>query len=313
LLQLLGGTDHVFEAALSEAQLTTYNRHHVSKPASAEEAEEIVLAALAAGEKVLVVMNTVKKAQLWFEWAAERVPEVAAMLIHSRFKRRDRAALEKLLQNTYNAGQGPCLVIATQVVEVSLDISFDRMVTEAAPLDALVQRFGRINRKRSFEALGTLKPVHVLPPAEKTLPYQAEIVQRSYEVLPDNGPFEEKNLQHLLDTVYPALDMKSIDLYLIFREGAWQIPKLCNAKRSVLLEALEVDGACCILSSEVELYEKARRNERIMMEIPVNRKSLYSIGQDLPRAETGSRPFIVEDTMYDSKRGLQLIQPDNFL
>ena len=62
-------------------------------------------------------------------------------LLHSRFILRDRERIEKTLDNAD-------LLVGTQAVEVSLDINFDCLFSEPAPIDALIQRFGRINRKR---------------------------------------------------------------------------------------------------------------------------------------------------------------------
>ena len=100
------------------------------------------------------------------------------MLIHSRFRRGDRVELETRLKRQFNGdgskefGDGlcPCLVVSTQVVEVSLDISFDRIITQCAPLDSLIQRFGRVNRKRSKDTIGKYKPVHIIAPHDKVLP-----------------------------------------------------------------------------------------------------------------------------------------------
>jgi len=86
------------------------------------------------------------------------------MLIHSRFKRGKRSQLESDLKNVYNESPEACLVVSTQVVEVSLDISFDMMITECAPIDALIQRFGRINRKRTQDTIGKFKPIYVITP-----------------------------------------------------------------------------------------------------------------------------------------------------
>jgi CRISPR-associated endonuclease/helicase Cas3 len=65
------------------------------------------------------------------------------LLVHSRFTLGDRAQREQK-QNI----ECQALVIATQVLEVSLDVSFDVMFTELAPADSLLQRFGRVNRHR---------------------------------------------------------------------------------------------------------------------------------------------------------------------
>lgn len=128
--------------------------HHLTDPAAVEEMQQ----RLAAGEAVLVVANNVAHALELYEalapTIAERHGEDAALLLHSRFKRSDRAAIEHRIRErfetrarngTETGGTGG-LLVATQVVEVSLDVDFDVLFTAAAPLEALLQRFGRVNR-----------------------------------------------------------------------------------------------------------------------------------------------------------------------
>ncbi len=103
---------------------------------------ELVADAARRNERVLVVVNTVGEAQELFDQFRGRFPSVPVTLLHSRFVQRDRRRKERTLR-----GISPgSVLIATQVVEVSLDISYDVLFTELAPLDALVQRMGRVNR-----------------------------------------------------------------------------------------------------------------------------------------------------------------------
>ena len=127
------------------------------------------------------------------------------MLVHSRFKRSRRAQLESDLKNVYNEFSKACLVVSTQVVEVSLDISFDLMITECAPIDALIQRFGRINRKRTKETIGKYKPIYVLAPSEnksEALPYDMDILKLTYNILPNAELMKERHVQQMIDSVY---------------------------------------------------------------------------------------------------------------
>jgi CRISPR-associated endonuclease/helicase Cas3 len=97
---------------------------------------------IAADKKVVVVCNTVSKAiRMW-----EALNEYNPLLIHSRFTLGDRAQRE----NKTNI-QHQRVVVSTQVIEVSLDVSFDVMFTELAPVDCLLQRFGRVNRHGKVE------------------------------------------------------------------------------------------------------------------------------------------------------------------
>ena len=93
----------------------------------------------------MVVCNTVKQAQNVFKELQEIVADDKAKLLHSRFILRDRERIEKELEDAN-------LLVGTQAVEVSLDIDFDCLFTEPAPIDALIQRFGRINRKGEKKA-----------------------------------------------------------------------------------------------------------------------------------------------------------------
>jgi CRISPR-associated endonuclease/helicase Cas3 len=126
---------------------------HLTDPAAVAEAS----LRLSEDQSVLIVANNVAHAQDLFEQlspiaCALRGPDTA-MLLHSRFRRRDRSRIEKAIRarfGTSTAGRVadrlPGLVVATQVVEVSLDVDFDVLFTAAAPLEALLQRFGRVNR-----------------------------------------------------------------------------------------------------------------------------------------------------------------------
>jgi CRISPR-associated endonuclease/helicase Cas3 len=92
-------------------------------------------------DSTLIVCNHVPSAQMVYDELRNKV-EGPIALLHSRFCRRDRDCIESSLQSKL-----PKVLVATQVVEVSLDIDFDRAFSDPAPIDALVQRLGRVNRR----------------------------------------------------------------------------------------------------------------------------------------------------------------------
>lgn len=321
LLSILGGAEHVYEVSLSNQTLDTFNRHQVYKIDSQDDDEinsqidSILKTAFAQNEKVLVIYNTIKKAQNAFAKFEEEYPSIPKMLIHSRFKRGDRVKLEEELTTNFNEKSEACLVVSTQVVEVSLDISFDRMITQAAPLDSLIQRFGRINRKRNENTIGKYRPVHVIAPFGNVLPYKMEILKASYDELPSNGEIlQERSLQEKINTVYPNLDMKEIDIYLIYKNGKYSRKELCDAKRAVLVEALEIESATCILEQDREEYLTAAWEERLQMEIPIGFRTIARYRNQYEQLEVGAYPFVVpqEEEAYKTF-GLQLVEHDNFL
>ncbi|WP_052688740.1 CRISPR-associated helicase/endonuclease Cas3 [Williamsia herbipolensis] len=104
--------------------------------------------ALSAGGCVAIVRNTVGRAQECARVLRERFG-TDVMLVHSRFVAQHRAALERhLVDRLGRGGDRPeCLiVVATQVIEQSLDVDFDLFVTDLAPVDLVFQRMGRLHR-----------------------------------------------------------------------------------------------------------------------------------------------------------------------
>lgn len=325
---LLGGDANTYKQLLDINELNEYDRHRVIKGKDFESTFEQIALAIKNEEKVLLIANTVAEAcaryELMKQWINEHHPEVPIMLLHSRFRRGDRFKLEKLLigkdengnpTRTFNTARGACIVVSTQVVEVSIDISFDLMVTDCAPLDALIQRFGRINRRRTAQSIGTTRPVIVLAPPYIRLPdgnldekatikaarpYDYEILKKSYEVLPE-GPIHERDLQDYLDIVYPVVVPLDVSSATIFRNGKWDIEQLLNRKGS-LVDLLSIDSVTCIIDSDIEAYRQGNRKDRMMLEITVR----YFYVQDCTQFEWGSQPFVISEEAYSSVTGLDV-------
>lgn len=96
------------------------------------------------GKKILYICNTVSKAMEVFEKAEELGlnPEI----YHSRFKYCDRIKRHMNTINKFRSFSGPVFAVTTQVAEMSLDLSADFLISELAPVPALIQRLGRLNR-----------------------------------------------------------------------------------------------------------------------------------------------------------------------
>ncbi|PZR51713.1 CRISPR-associated helicase/endonuclease Cas3 [Xylanimonas oleitrophica] len=130
---------------------------------AAEDAWQALLReALADGGCALVVRNTVGRAQDTYRELRDLYAgdgETTVMLLHSRFlasdrKRREAELVRLLGKPTAEGDPRPhrLVVVGTQVVEQSLDIDVDLLVTDLAPTDLLLQRIGRLHRHQERPA-----------------------------------------------------------------------------------------------------------------------------------------------------------------
>ncbi|HXG53723.1 MAG TPA: CRISPR-associated helicase Cas3' [candidate division Zixibacteria bacterium] len=130
--------------------------------------------------RILVVCNTVDRAVA----LCGALVDLNPVLVHSRFLDDDRTAQNNRVQAVLGQnGRGFALVLATQAVEVGLDISCDVLLTELCPVDALIQRAGRC--ARWAETPGELV-VFGLPQENGkwvAAPYDEEILQSTARTL----------------------------------------------------------------------------------------------------------------------------------
>lgn len=123
---------------------------------------------LCEGGCAAALLNTVAAAQDFYRKCRESMPDFELHLLHSRFPAGERQEREKVLlrkfgrEATRENGLRPAraLVIGTQVLEQSLDLDFDVMATQMAPVDLILQRAGRLHRhSRMDRPAGVRQPV----------------------------------------------------------------------------------------------------------------------------------------------------------
>ena len=107
--------------------------------------------AVRSGAAVAVVCNTVARAQAVSQAVAGVLSDLAPedrVLFHARFVRRERQRAEDHVLRRFGKGRpaGPAVLVGTQVIEQSLDLDIDLMLSDLAPVDLLLQRAGRLHR-----------------------------------------------------------------------------------------------------------------------------------------------------------------------
>lgn len=190
------------------------------------------------GTRSLMIVNTVKRAQMVYSALKKKKPAADIVLLHSRFRPHDREkALEKLLAVP---GEKGIIAVSTQVVEAGVDVSARLLVTDLAPWASLVQRFGRCNRKGEFNASGEARIIWIEPPSlndpKKTAPYTVEDLEyagKQLDTITDAAPvrlspvenkigytsvIRKKDLLDLFDTT-PDLAGADIDISRFIRDA----------------------------------------------------------------------------------------------
>lgn len=162
--------------------------------------------------KQFFIFNTVDRAQTFYFNLKSKFPEFKIILYHSQFTHSDRVKKENEILKLASENI-PFILVATQVIEISLDISSEIMFTEIAPPDALGQRGGRLNRKRKnghFE----MKVFE----AENNLPYDEELIDKTRKFL-KKGDLSYTDFKIWCDNVYDNRTLNKTILTKFFNES----------------------------------------------------------------------------------------------
>ena len=267
------------------------------------------------GRQYLVFCNTVRTSQSAYELISKRIGRDKVLLFHSRFKQGDRNSIERRVNN--HIAEGFTVLVATQVVEVSLDIDFDVGICEVAPMDALIQRFGRVNRAGK-------KPVDTtnlyLTSFEKNsvYVYRKDSMISTAELLREfqGKRLSEPDLVVLVDRLYTmhpwneaqeaqfrrAFDLASSKFYESCIPGTYKhwIDKVIDANQNI-----EV-----LLEDDVKEYKKYLKTSPLgggKLLVKIRAAKWMSLNTDDPKL-----PPVLSSEFYtyDKIRGLELLRPE---
>lgn len=177
--------------------------------------------ALRDGGCAAVICNTVRGAHQTYQALKAFFPPEELGLFHARFLFKDRAARERdTVRRFGKPGEGVgrphrAVLVATQVIEQSLDLDFDLMVTELAPVDLVLQRSGRLHRHpREDRPAGLREPaLWIVGPEERdglprfgggvTYVYDEHVLLRSWLALRDRETIAvPEDVSALIEAVY---------------------------------------------------------------------------------------------------------------
>lgn len=173
---------------------------------------------------ICCICNTVNAAQETYNYIKKELPDNSNLfLLHSKFTLEDRNKIEKELNGIFSKEgiekrPGSSILVSTQIIEQSLDFDFDYIFTEIAPIDLLLQRFGRLKRfgnlvRRSEEFSSEIKEATVFVPADNdfgnlSYVYYNFLLEKTLDLLNSKAMIElPDDARTLIDSVYsPVLD-----------------------------------------------------------------------------------------------------------
>lgn len=172
------------------------------------------------GKKILVITNTVKKAQSIFNKISDSSNK---KLLHSGFIKKDRAKKENEIQNDFK-NKTAVIWISTQIVEASLDIDYDILFTELATFDALVQRMGRIYRKRGRHINNCDEPnifIACSKPSDEFFIYNKDICDFTKDEMYkfNNQILTEESKQTIMNNVYDEKRIRDTSFFRDFTKA----------------------------------------------------------------------------------------------
>lgn len=169
-----------------------------------------------------IIRNTVREAQDTYEALKKEMPDTPLLLFHAQFSAERRQQLEQQCIECFgnNKEKRPqkLILVATQVVEQSLDLDFDYLVSDICPIDLLLQRAGRLWRHDDTPRPQGLEPeITILNPSNNNygdsgLIYAEIILEKTRKVLENKSSLSlPKDIPELVEQVYNEFDSTELE------------------------------------------------------------------------------------------------------
>ncbi|WP_224365806.1 CRISPR-associated helicase Cas3' [Hyalangium versicolor] len=249
--------------------------------------------AYAAGQRVLWVVNQVKRCQeVAFELESSLGREV--LCYHSRFKLEHRQERHRETVEAFRPNQPACVAVTTQVAEMSLDLDADVLITEVAPIPSLIQRLGRANRHPRPEG-AFIAQVYVYAP-KSVQPYSREQFQDTEKFLVELGStnVSQRRLTELLEQC--ASPEARADGHARFLEGGY------FALPGTLRDGDE-HSVPCVLDKDLPYIRAACERQQPIdgWVVPVPRRAIQPVEECPPWLPRYLR--VASNSQYDTRRG----------
>lgn len=279
--------------------------------------------------KILVVKNTISEAIETYQFLKGKFQNSKVNLLHSRFKLVDKKAKYGKIRE-----QEGDIWVATQMVEVSLDLDFQIIISDAAPMDSIIQRMGRCNRH------STLKNgyFYILDNYKDDIVYSQVLKEATYRLLKDEGLLTLERRNELLEKYYDDEKVKKYyasefkkaeddirDIFGVTKEGDIDGEKLIfnyepylnivdNKKQAeILFRNVEINFKV-ILEEDYEVIRDIKDKKQVYrkiqeVSIPVSRNIYNQLSSADFLKKEGKLNIIKKEAMkriwnYDNKSGL---------
>jgi CRISPR-associated endonuclease/helicase Cas3 len=327
---------NLFEISATQETFQQFQRHRVHVLAGDLLSPQIIDRILTdiADKSVLICCNTVRRALEVYDVLNQSLAKIYAdeeryeiILLHSRFNSKDRNRKEKMIMERTGVSSSErqrTVVIATQVIEVSLNIDLDTLYTEAAPLEALLQRFGRVNRARSEKEIADVYVVREQPEKAAKLIYDVNLIESALHCLETNDIegklIDEGMVTKWLEEIYTG---ERLDRWQQEYDASWesfqndvlqQLKPFNNSGLDDLFYQM-FDGIDVLPTINLTIYEQYIEQHQYLEAsswlVPMtwrDYKRLEKMGKAWREKRDKHRDLYIVQVPYDPENGLDLYQ-----
>ena len=273
------------------------------------------------GKKVLILTNTVRKAQEVYKALENLKQPIQFRLLHSLYIQSKKREKEMQIQNTTE----PVIWISTQIVEASLDIDYDLLITELSTADSLIQRMGRVYRKTGRTITPNSQPNIIIctkEPSGKGKVYDKEIVEYTLKELKnyDEKILTEEIKQEIVSNVFDLERIKNTNFYKKFDKNMKLLEYgfMADSKseaQDIFRDIMNLSVIPKVIFNENQekinaLLEKVRQKDKLERIKAIGELNDFTVSAQFYRVKNViplDKEIFLSDIPYDKKIGFNLL------